>query len=109
MKSMKGGLTAYDKSWYRCKSLKFVNKNYDAQGKLIRHPFSIEGEPYAFDKFMKTTCMKEELEVIVDFDHVFHHKGEAARLAKVNKGGSKAPVILITLVFIVFMVHTFFL
>jgi diacylglycerol kinase family enzyme len=61
-----GGTQVYnaDAAIYRCKKLKLINKKTNQQD------VAIDGEDLVFDKFVIYEQLKQELEIIVDFQYM---------------------------------------
>lgn len=65
-----GGINQYFDDVYRVKTVKFENRNYDAEGYLQPQYIILDGEPQMFTHFFKVQVEKEGLELIVDLDRV---------------------------------------
>lgn len=57
--------------YYRLRKMKVINLDKDAEGKVVPHVYSVDGEDCEFNTFVKMECLEGKIDVIVDLDHIY--------------------------------------
>ena len=72
----KKGISAYVPTfeYYRFSNMRITNENKDEKGQPTTEFVDVDGEPHKYSKFMKIDTLKQEVELIVDFDYIFQEQ-----------------------------------